>query len=138
MCHQTQADLTAGDNGTSLKTAMLQWGIASKRVENNKPKSPPGDWEGEAADAAYARMTTFGSWLTQLSEAWYDLAEAASKVVQAHDKAKTAHDPIHKEYIELEARMKDLADQMGVGSGVAGQMEMEKIRKRMEELQRRV
>ena len=135
---QTQADLTAGDNGTSLKTAMLQWGIASKRVENNKPKSPPGDWEGEAADAAYARMTTFGSWLTQLSEAWYDLAEAASKVVQAHDKAKTAHDPIHKEYTELEARMKELADQMGVGSGVAGQMEMEKIRKRMEELQARV
>ena len=78
---QTQADLTAGDNGTSLKTAMLQWGIASKRVENNKPKPPPGDWEGEAADAAYARMTTFGSWLTQLSEAWHDLAEAASKVV---------------------------------------------------------
>ena len=80
-------------------------------------------------------MTTFGSWLTQLSEAWYDLAEAASKVVQAHDKAKTAHDPIHTEYIALEARMKDLADQMGVGSSVAVQMEMEKIRKRMEELQ---
>ena len=88
---------------------MLQWGAASVRIEDNKPKPPPGDWEGEAADAAYARMTTFGNWLTQLSEAWHDLAEAASKIIAAHDKAKSAHDPIAKEYIELEARMQELA-----------------------------
>jgi hypothetical protein len=132
---QTQAELTAPDAGTSLKTAMLQWGVASKRVENNKPKPPPGNWEGEAADAAYARMAAFGSWLTQLSEAWYDLAEAAAKIAAAHDKAKSAHDPIHKEYVELEARLKHLAQQTGVGSGLAVQIEMEKIRGRMEELQ---
>jgi hypothetical protein len=131
----TQAELTAPDAGTSLKTAMLQWGVASKRVENNRPKPPPGNWEGEAADAAYARMAAFGSWLTQLSEAWYRLAEAAAKIVAAHDKAKSAHDPIHEEYVELEARLKQLAEQTGVGSGLAVQMEMEKIRGRMEELQ---
>ncbi len=133
--NQTQAELTAPDTGTSLKTAMLQWGVASKRVENNKPKPPPGNWEGEAADAAYSRMTTFGSWLTQLSEAWYDLAEVASKLVSAHDKAKSDHDPIHQEYNELEARMMQLAGLTGPHGGVRAQMEMENIRKRMEELQ---
>jgi hypothetical protein len=133
--NQTQAELTAPDTGTSLKTAMLQWGVASERVENNKPKPPPGNWEGEAADAAYARMTTFGSWLTQLSEAWYDLAEAASKIVAAHDKAKSAHDSIHQEYSELEARMMQLTGLTGPHGGVRAQMEMENIRTRMEELQ---
>ena len=133
--NQTQAELTAPDTGTSLKTAMLQWGVASKRVENNKPKPPPGNWEGDAADAAYARMAAFGSWLTQLSEAWYHLAEAASKIVAAHDTAKSAHDPIHKEYIALEARIRQLASLTGPHGGVRAQMEMEKIRKRMEELQ---
>ncbi|WP_006242700.1 PPE domain-containing protein [Mycolicibacterium tusciae] len=132
---QTQAELSAPDTGTSLKTAMLQWGIASNRVENNKPKPPPGDWEGEAADAAYARMTTFGNWLTQLSEAWYDLAEAASKILSAHNEAKSAHDPITKEYTELEARMRELANVTGPHGGVRVQREMERIRKRMEELQ---
>ncbi len=133
--NQTQAELTAPDTGTSLKTAMLQWGVASKRVDNNKPKPPPGNWEGEAADAAYARMTAFGSWLTQLSEAWYDLAEAASKIVAAHDKAKSTHDPIAREYTELEARIRELAGMTGPHGGVRVQMEMENIRKRMEELQ---
>ena len=66
---QTQAELSAPDTGRSLKNAMLQWGAASSRIESNKPNPPPGDWDGEAADAAYARMTTFGTWLTQLSEA---------------------------------------------------------------------
>ncbi len=114
---------------------MLQWGAASLRIEHNKPKPAPGDWEGEAADAAYARMTTFGNWLTALSEAWHDLAEAASKIISAHDKAKSAHDPIAKEYTELEARMRELAGVTGPHGGVRVQREMEKIRKRMEELQ---
>ena len=133
--NQTQAELTAPDAGTSLKTAMLQWAVASNRVENNKPKPPPGNWEGEAADAAYARMNTFGNWLTQLSEAWNDLAEAASKIVAAHDKAKSAHEPIYQEYTALEARMMQLASLTGPHGGVRVQREMENIRKRMEELQ---
>ncbi len=80
-------------------------------------------------------MTTFGTWLTQLSEACHDLAEAASKIVSAHDKAKSAHDPIAKEYTELEARMRALASLTGPHGGVPAQREIEKIRKRMEELQ---
>jgi hypothetical protein len=132
---QTQAELSAPDTGRSLKNAMLQWGAASLRIEHNKPKPAPGDWEGEAADAAYARMTTFGNWLTALSGAWHDLAEAASKIISAHDKAKSAHDPIAKEYSELEARMRELAGVTGPHGGVWVQREMEKIRKRMEELQ---
>lgn len=132
---QTQADLTAPDSGASLKTAMLQWGVASKRIENNKPKPPPGNWEGDAADAAYARMTAFGSWLTQLSEAWYDLAKAAAKIVAAHDKAKSTHDPIHQEYVALEQRIMALASVTGPHGGVRVQNEIEKIRERMQELQ---
>ena len=133
--NQTQAELTAPDAGTSLKTAMLQWGIASNRVENNKPKPPPGDWEGDAADAAYARMTTFGNWLTQLSAAWHDLAEAASKIVSAHDNAKSAHDPIARNTPSWKRGCSELASLTGPHGGVRAQREIEKIRKRMEELQ---
>ena len=79
----------------------------------------------------------FGTWLTQLSEACHDLAEAASKIVSAHDEAKSAHDPIAKEYTELDARMRELASPTGPHGGVRAQREIEKIRKRMEELQAR-
>jgi hypothetical protein len=136
---KTQLQLAAPDSGASLRNAMLYWLAASNRAENNKPKPPPGDWEGDAADAAYARMTTFSSWLTQLSEAWHDLGEAASKILSAHDKAKAAHDPIAKEYTELEARMQVLmqvlAEMKLHPGGARAHLEMEKIRKRMEELQ---
>lgn len=136
---KTQEQLAAPDTGASLKDAMLYWFAASNRVKNNAPNPPPGDWEGDAADAAYARMTTFGNWLSQLSQAWHELAEAASKIVSAHDKAKSAHDPIAKEYFELEARMQVLIQvlaEMNLHPGGArAQREIEQIRKRMEELQ---
>lgn len=137
---KTQAELTAPDAGATLKNALLYWYAASKRVENNKPKPPPGDWEGDAADAAYARMTAFGSWLDQLSAAWDDLCEAAAKILAAHDKAKAAHAPVYQEYIELEARMQVLNDvlkNMTNHPGAArAQRELEDIAKRMAELQK--
>jgi hypothetical protein len=133
---KTQAALTAPDAGTSLKNAMLYWLAASNRVENNKPKPPHGDWEGDAADTAYARMTTFGNWLTQLSQAWHDLGEAASKILAAHEKAKTAHEPIHQEYVELEARMQALSNMKLHPGAARAQREIEQIHARMEELQK--
>lgn len=130
---QTQIDLGAPDTGASLKNAMLYWSAASNRLKGNKPKPPPGDWEGDAADAAYARMTAFGNWLTQLSEAWHDLAEAASKIFNAHDKAKAAHVPIYDEYVALEARIKELAGAPGPRAGIQRQIDL--ARRRLEELQ---
>lgn len=130
---QTQIELGAPDAGASLKNAMLYWSAASNRVKGNKPKPPPGDWEGDAADAAYARMTAFGNWLTQLSEAWHDLAEAASKIFNAHDKAKAAHVPIYDEYVALEARIKELAGAPGPHAGIQKQIDL--ARRRLEELQ---
>jgi len=130
---QTQIELSAPDTGASLKNAMLYWSAASNRVKGNKPKPPPGDWEGDAADAAYARMIAFGNWLTQLSEAWQDLAEAASKIFNAHDKAKTAHVPIYDEYVALEARIKELAGAPGPHAGIQRQIDL--ARRRLEELQ---
>lgn len=135
--HKTQADLVAGDNGASLKTAMLQWGLASTRVRDNAPRPPSGDWEGRAADAAYARMTEFGGWLEQLAEGWRDLAEAAAKIVGAHDAAKAAHAGIHGEYVALEAQLRRLAAQTTVGNSIATQNEMAKVQTRMQELQQR-
>ncbi|MBY0285900.1 MAG: hypothetical protein K2X52_01955 [Mycobacteriaceae bacterium] len=130
---QTQIELSAPDTGASLKNAMLYWSAASNRVKGNKPKPLPGDWEGDAADAAYARMTAFGNWLTQLSEAWHDLAEAASKILNAHEKAKAAHVPIYDEYVALEARIKELAGAPGPHAGNQGQIDL--ARRRLEELQ---
>lgn len=130
---QTQIELSAPDTGASLKNAMLYWSSASNRVKGNKPKPPPGDWEGDAADAAYARMTAFGNWLAQLSEAWHELAEAASKILNAHEKAKAAHVPIYDEYVALEARIKELAGAPGPQAGIQRQIDL--ARRRLAELQ---
>ncbi|OBI82482.1 hypothetical protein [Mycobacterium sp. E740] len=132
---QTQAELIAGDNGASLKAAMLQWSLAATRIKNNTPRPPGGDWEGAAADAAYARMREFGGWLEQLAEGWRELAESAAKVVEAHDNAKSAHAGIHSEYLALEAQLRELAAQMTVGNSIELQAEVDKIQKRMQELQ---
>ena len=106
------------------------------RIENNKPKPPPGDWEGEAADAAYARMTTFGNWLTQLSEAWHDLAEAASKVVRHMTRRRARTTRSTRSTSSWKRGCSELADaDRSSHGGVRVQREMEKIRKRMEELQ---
>lgn len=137
---KTQTDLNAPDAGVTLKNALLYWYAASNRVENNKPKPPPGDWEGDAADAAYARMTKFGSWLDQLSNAWDDLCEAAAKILEAHEKAKGAHQPIYDEYMQLEARMQELNDVLknmtSHPGAVRAQRELEEIARRMAELQK--
>ncbi|VEG37911.1 PPE family protein [Mycolicibacterium flavescens] len=135
--HETQADLVAGDDGASLKMAMLQWGLASTRVRDAAPRPPSGDWEGRAADAAYARMAEFSGWLEQLAEGWHDLAEAAAKIVAAHDVAKAEHAGIHTEYVALETQLRELAAQTTVGNSVATSNEMAKIGRRLQELQQR-
>lgn len=135
--HKTQADLTAGDDGASLKAAMLQWGLAATRVRENAPRPPGGDWEGRAADAAYARMAEFAGWLEQLAEGWCDLAEAAAKIIAAHDCAKSEHAGIHGEYVALETRLRELAAQTTVGNALATRNEMAKIQQRMQRLQQR-
>ncbi|KUH85757.1 MULTISPECIES: hypothetical protein [unclassified Mycobacterium] len=135
--HKTQVDLSAGDNGASLKTAMLQWSVAATRIRGNAPRPPAGDWEGAAADAAYARMAEFGGWLQQLAEGWRELAESAAKVLEAHDNAKSEHTGIHSEYVTLETQLRQLAAQMTPSNSVATQNEMAKVQKRMQELQQR-
>lgn len=135
--HKTQADLIAGDNGASLKTAMLQWSMAATRVRDNAPRPAAGDWEGAAADAAYTRMAQFHGWLEQLAEGWRELAESAAKVVAAHDTAKSEHSGIHSQYVALETQLRQLAAQMTSDNSVATQNEMENIQKRMQELQQR-
>ncbi|WP_260993019.1 PPE domain-containing protein [Mycobacterium deserti] len=134
--HKTQSELTAGDQGASLKAAMAQWAVASKRVAGNAPNPPPGDWEGDAADAAFTRMSNFGNWLQQLADAWEDLGEAASKIISAHDAARTEHDEIHRKYVDLERQLKELASKATIGNAVATQNEIDKIRSWMEQLQR--
>ena len=133
--HKTQAELTSPDDGSSLKVAMLQWAAAARHVEAKAPRPPGGDWEGEAADAAYSRMTEFEGHLRQLSEGWADLAEAAAKVLEAHGDAKSRHADIHGEYVKLEKRLNELAAQTTAENSIATQSEMEKIQSRMRELQ---
>lgn len=134
--YKTQADLTSPDDGASLKAAMLQWALASKRAADKEPKPPPGDWEGEAADAAFARMTEFAGHLRQLSSAWEDLGEAAAKILEAHNSAKSRHTEIYTEYRELDELLKKAAAEITADNAAAMQVAMEMIRKRMEALQR--
>ncbi|SEH56700.1 hypothetical protein SAMN04489835_1522 [Mycolicibacterium rutilum] len=133
--YQTQADLTSPDDGASLKTAMLQWALASKRTADKVPSPPPGDWEGEAADAAFARMTEFAGHLRQLSTAWEDLGEAAAKIVEAHNSAKSRHTEIHAEYQKLDEMLKKAAAEITAENAAVMQAAMEMIRARMQALQ---
>lgn len=123
---QTHALLNGGDHGNSLQVAEVQWGLAGTFAEGHAAPKNITDWEGEAADAAHARMNAFSSWLHDLAGAWRKLAMAAAKVQASHLNANTQHIPVYARYVALEASLA----QAGAGTDVSAAVE------EMKELQR--
>lgn len=108
-----QIALDAGDDGKSLRAAATMWRANAQSLaasaETFEVNST--DWEGQAADAAYAKFNAYRDWLISLSGAWKRLADEADAYVAAHDKAKSDHEPIAQRYRELQQEV--LANPIG-------------------------
>ncbi|MCH9736369.1 MAG: PPE domain-containing protein [Actinomycetia bacterium] len=103
----TQRALEAGDGGASLKAAARTWranaeslAASAQQFETNSL-----DWEGGAADAAYAKFNAYRSWLISLSGSWNRLAGEADALVDAHVAARRDNEPVADEYEQLEQAM---------------------------------
>ena len=98
-----QIALDAGDDGKSLDAAATMWRANAQSLaasaETFEVNST--NWEGQAADAAYAKFNAYREWLVSLSGAWNRLADEADAYLAAHDQAKSEHRPIAQRYREL-------------------------------------
>ncbi|ULE34840.1 PPE domain-containing protein [Mycobacterium sp. IDR2000157661] len=133
----TQRLLSGGDHGASLDVAQVHWGLAARSAQGHAAPAKVTNWEGDAADAARERMTTFSAWLQELSVAWQRLSAAAGRVRASHAAALAEHTNIHTRYKFLEARMQELAAQMSTANAAATRTEMARIGREMADLQRR-
>jgi len=131
---EAQRALDAGDDGASLRAAAAMWrgnsqtlAASAEQFEVNST-----NWEGEAADAAYARFNSYRDWLISLSGSWKDLADEADKMVDAHNTAKSDHRPIADRYAQLE---KEAMQNPIASPGFAAAMnQIAQVQKQSEEL----
>ena len=96
--------LDSGDDGESLRAAAAMWRTNGQSLATSAQAFEVNslDWEGEAADAAYAKFNAYRDWLVSLAESWKNLADEADRIAGEHDKARDAHQPIAEEYKRLE------------------------------------
>lgn len=127
---QTHALLLSG-NEASLRAAAVQWGLAADSAEGARPPHDTTDWEGEAADAAHRRLNEYGDWCTDLGAAWRRLAEAATKVADAHATALAEHTPL---YLRYQAAKQALARLLAEG-GPRAEVQAQDLQNEMTRLQ---
>lgn len=99
--------LNGGDHAASLRAAATQWSAnAATLLEAAQPfQIKMENWEGAAADAAYAKFQRFGGWLIELAGKWQQLAGQANVLAGAHETARMTHEPVRVAYEALEAQM---------------------------------
>lgn len=104
---KTQQLLSNGDHGGSLRSAAKEWADNGTmlRTSSEKFKVRIQNWEGEAADEAYAKLVKFGEWLSDLGDAWHKLAGEAFRISDAHVKALGDHTPVYQQYEQLKSQM---------------------------------
>lgn len=127
---QTHALLLSG-NEASLRMAAVQWGLAADSADGARPMKNVTDWEGEAADAAHKRLDDYGDWCTDLGAAWRRLAEAATKVADAHVTALTEHTPL---FLQYQAAKEALARLLAEGDA-RSQLQAQQVQAKMMKLQ---
>ncbi|BBX19331.1 ESX-1 secretion-associated protein [Mycolicibacterium duvalii] len=98
-----QRALDSGDDGASLRAAAQLWRTNAQTLEGSAQQFEVSSvlWEGEAADAAYARFTSYRDWLIGLAGSWKRLAREADRIASAHEQAQEDHRPIADEYQRL-------------------------------------
>ncbi|CAA0124435.1 ESX-1 secretion-associated protein EspB [Mycolicibacterium vanbaalenii] len=99
--------LNGGDQAASLRAAATAWSAnATTLLGAAQPfQIKIENWEGAAAEAAYAKFQRFGGWLVELAGKWEQLAAEAYTLAAAHETARSTHEPIRVEYEALEAQM---------------------------------
>lgn len=104
-----QTALDAGDDAASLRAAATMWRANAESLAASAQEFEVNstDWEGQAADAAYAKFNAYRDWLISLSGAWKRLADEADVAAKAHSKAKSDHEPIAQRYRELSQQVVD-------------------------------
>ncbi|MBB2988940.1 hypothetical protein FHR72_000397 [Mycolicibacterium iranicum] len=104
---QTQTALDAGDDAASLRAAATMWRQNATSLETSAQQFETNTllWEGQAADAAYAKFNSYRDWLIGLAGSWKQLAGEADRLASAHDAAKADHRPIAEEYKKLYEQM---------------------------------
>ena len=131
-----QQTLSSGDHGASLREAAVQWtanGDALQGVFRAVQAVKIPDWEGEAADQAYAKFVAYGDWLSQLGESWQKLAREAMRISDAHVKALLDHTPVYQKYEQLKAQMITAIANGGSAAHTLG-LEMEKLQRTSEDI----
>ncbi|MBJ7383258.1 MAG: hypothetical protein JHC55_02050, partial [Mycolicibacterium sp.] len=108
----TQQALASGDHGATVEAAIQEWRQQAQFTSvNGALQVSTTDWEGEAADAAFARSNAFSEWLKSLAAAWERLADAGQRVHMAHVAAVATHTNIYTQYMVIKAQIDQLLAQ---------------------------
>jgi len=101
---EAQRALEAGDDGASLRAAAEMWRANATSLEASAQQFVTSSlqWEGEAADAAYAKFNAYRDWLISLAGSWKRLSEEADRIVTAHLAAKRDNEPLADEFERLQ------------------------------------
>lgn len=99
-----QRALEAGDDGDSLTLAaeVLRTNARSLEASAQQFEVNTLVWEGEAADAAYAKFNAYRDWLVSLAGSWGRLAGEADRMVAAHSAAERDNRPIADDFERLQ------------------------------------
>ncbi len=104
-----QQQLDAGDQGTSLRHYSDAWKGFANQIRGSAPafEGRVGDWEGTAAEAAYAKFNNYRAWLDELANSWEDLSAEATRLADVHHAVTEAHRPIAERYEQAEKKLAD-------------------------------
>jgi hypothetical protein len=107
-----QQQLDAGDQGASLRHSSEVWRGFAGQIRSAAPAfdGRVGDWEGMAAEAAYAKFNSYRAWLDKLANSWEELSAEASRLADVHQKVTEAHRPLAQLYEQAEQKLAGARD----------------------------
>jgi len=99
-----QRALEAGDDGASLRAAAQLWRSNAQSLAASAQQFETNSllWEGEAADAAYAKFDAYRGWIIGLAGSWRRLAGEAERIAEAHSAAKRDNAPVARDFDKLQ------------------------------------
>lgn len=128
-----QRALEAGDHGTSLRTAAELWRSNAQSLTASAQQFETNSllWEGEAADAAYAKFNAYREWLIGLAGSWKRLAGEADRIADAHWAAKRDNRPIAERFAELQH---EIAEKPASADNLRKTLQMAALQNQSEEI----
>ncbi|MCH9733778.1 MAG: PPE domain-containing protein [Actinomycetia bacterium] len=131
-----QGALEAGDDGASLRAAAQLWrsnahslAASAQQFETNSLL-----WEGEAADAAYAKFDAYRAWITGLAGSWQRLAGEAERIAEAHSAAKRDNAPVARDFEKLQ---QEIAQNPASADNLRKTLQMAALQNQSEEIRNR-